>query len=231
MDDKKFTNDFAFPVAAHRMSLQLRFRTWWTSGWLEKIQRLSEFYWVLKTQYYYRLFFGRMGRHSKIIEPMRLRNVHNIHIGDRTIINKGAFLLTLQADESVVPHLTIGDGCIIGHMNHITCVGQVQLGRNILTADRVYISDHSHGYSDPGVPIMKQRVVSKGTTSIGDGTWLGEKVVVLSCNIGKNCVVGSNAVVLNDIPDYSVAVGVPARVIQRFNPNSQLWERVGRPHE
>jgi len=232
MDDKEFSNTLSsLPASADRPSPLNKFRLWWMSGWLEKMQRVSEFYWLLKSQYYYRIFFGRMGRHSKIIGPMRLKNVHNVYIGDGTIINRSAFLLTLREDESVIPRLTIGDGCIIGHMNHITCIGQVQLGRNVLTADRVYISDHSHGFSDTRVPIMKQRVVSKGATTIGDGTWLGENVVVLSCNIGKNCVVGSNAVVLNDIPDYSVAVGVPARVIQRFNPTSQLWERVGRSSE
>lgn len=75
---------------------------------------------------------------------------------------------------------------------------------------------------------MHQGVVSKGSVSIGAGTWIGENVVILSCNIGKNCVVGSNAVVLHDVPDFCVAVGIPARVVQRFNLDSQLWEKVER---
>src|SRR5262249_47544727 len=131
-----------------------------------------------------------------------------------------------QEDKTTVPRLTIGDGCIIGHMNHITCINEVQIGKYVLTADRVYISDHSHGYSDAIVPILSQPKVSKGKVSIGDGTWIGENAVVLSCNIGKNCVVGSNAVVMSDVPDYSVAVGIPAHVVRRFNPSSNLWERV-----
>ncbi len=210
------------------MALTSKFGKLLALPWLEKTQRISEFYWSLKTRFYYRLFLGHVGEKSKLIQPMRLRNVHNIYIGDNVLINHHAFLLTLQEDNAVVPRLTIGDGSVIGHMNHITCIREVRIGENVLTADRVYISDHSHNFSDIRVPIMKQGVVSKGSVSIGAGTWIGENVVVLSCNIGKNCVVGSNAVVLHDVPDFSVVVGIPARVVQRFNPASQLWEKVER---
>lgn len=197
--------------------------------WLEKTEKIEEFYWLLKTQFYYRMFWGHIGKRSKLIQPMRLKNVCHIEIGENVLINKFAFLLTLQQSKTLVPRLVIGDGCIIGHMNHITCIHEVQIGRNVLTADRVYISDHSHDFSSTTVPIMGQSVLSKGTTKIGDGTWIGENVIVLSCNIGKNCVIGSNSVVLRDVPDYSVAVGVPARVVRQFNPGSQTWEKVERP--
>jgi acetyltransferase-like isoleucine patch superfamily enzyme len=138
-------------------------------------------------------------------------------IGENVLINRFSFLFTWAPPESENPRLSIGDGCIIGHMNHIACIKEVSIGKHVLTADRVYISDHSHGFSDTTVPIMKQAAVSKGKVKIGDGTWLGESVVVLSCTIGKNCVIGANSVVLSDIPDCSVAVGAPARVIRRLD--------------
>ena len=194
--------------------------------WLEKTQRLAEFYWLLKTQYYYRIFLGSLGRKAKLIQPMRLRNVHNIHLGEGVIINRHSFLLTLQAHEDVVPRMSIGRGSVIGHMNHITCVREVEIGENVLTADRVHISDHSHSFSDVSTPIMSQPVISKGTVRIGCGSWIGENVSILSCHIGRNCVIGSNAVVTRDVPDYSVAVGAPARVVKRFNTQSQRWENV-----
>jgi acetyltransferase-like isoleucine patch superfamily enzyme len=211
---------------ADPMTLIGKLAQFWTLPWLEKTQRIAEFYWLLKTQFYYRLFWGHIGKRSKLIQPMKLKNVHDIDIGENVLINRHVFLLTLQKDKSAAPRLIIGDGCVIGHMNHITCIREVQIGKNVLTADRVYISDHSHEFSDTTIPIMHQSAVSKGKVSIGDGTWIGENVVILCCNIGKNCVIGSNAVVLHDIPDFSVAVGVPARVVQRFNPSSHSWERV-----
>lgn len=208
------------------LNLTSKFGSFLALPWLEKTQRIAEFYWLLKTQFYYRLFWGHIGKRSKLIQPMRLRNVQNIEIGDDVIIHNHAFLLTLQEEESVIPRLTIGDGCVIGHMNHITSINEVRIGKNVLTADRVYISDHSHSFLDTKIPILRQPAVSKGKVSIGDGTWIGENVAVLSSSIGQNCVVGANAVVLNDIPDFSVAVGIPARVVQRFNTGSQSWEKV-----
>jgi serine acetyltransferase len=216
----------AHPAPSHRAAPESALGRFLALPWLEKMQRVGEYYWLLKSQYYYRLFWGSMGRGSKLIQPMRLRNVHNIHVGDSVIINKHAFLLTLQADERVTPRMTFGDGCVIGHMNHITCVREVAIGANVLTADRVHISDHSHGFADISVPVLAQGVVSKGPVRIGDGTWIGENVSIMSCSIGRNCVIGSNAVVTRDIPDYSVAVGAPARVVKRFNTAAGLWESV-----
>ena len=75
---------------------------------------------------------------------MRLRNVQNIRIGENVLVNRHAFLLTLQEDKSVVPQLSIGDGFVIGHMNHIACASVVEIGKNVLTADRVFISLPTH---------------------------------------------------------------------------------------
>jgi acetyltransferase-like isoleucine patch superfamily enzyme len=124
------------------------------------------------------------------------------------------------------PRLTIGEGCEIGHLNHITCVNQVRIGAKVLTADRVHISDNHHEFADITLPILEQGVSSRGPVEIGDGTWLGEGVNVLSCRIGRNCVIGANSVVLSDIPDFCVAVGTPARVIKRYDKEKKQWIRV-----
>jgi acetyltransferase-like isoleucine patch superfamily enzyme len=56
---------------------------------------------------------------------------------------------------------------------------------------------------------LKQPVKSKGEVFIGKRTWIGDNVSIISCKIGKHCVIGANFVVNKDIPDYCVAVGVP----------------------
>ena len=61
---------------------------------------------------------------------------------------------------------------------------------------------------------------------IGEGTWLGEGVCVIGAKIGKGCVIGANAVVTKDIPDYSVAVGSPAKVIKKYNSDTKRWEKL-----
>lgn len=193
---------------------------------LEKAESLSEYYWFCKSQFYYRRFFGRIGKGSKILNPMRLKNVRNVFLDDGVIINRGSFLLTRPLPGENVPRLSIGAGCIIGHLNHITCVAEVTIQPWVLTADRVHISDNTHVFADPAVPIMYQEVTSKGPVTIGEGTWIGENASVLSCRIGKHCVIGANSVVITDIPDYCVAVGAPARVVRQLNPASGEWKKV-----
>lgn len=58
---------------------------------------------------------------------------------------------------------------------------------------------------------------------IGEGSWIGENVCVIGASVGRHCVIGANAVVTKDIPDYSVAVGAPARVIKKYNFNRGAW--------
>ena len=187
--------------------------------------KITRIYWRVKSQIYYRRYLGAIGKKSRIIKPLALRNIENIFIGDNVTINHYTWLLTLRIPNMGGPQLLIGDGTEIGHFNHITCVNRVEIGSRVLTADRVHISDNTHLYEDTAVAIIDQPVVSRGPVSIGDGTWLGENVNVLSCRIGRNCVIGANAVVVTDIPDFCVAAGVPAQIIKRFNPKTGLWER------
>ena len=54
--------------------------------------------------------------------------------------------------------------------------------------------------------------------------WVGDNVVILpDVTIGNGCVIGSNAVVTKDIPDNCIAVGIPAKVIKRFDKESKKW--------
>ncbi|HTV05390.1 MAG TPA: acyltransferase [Acidobacteriaceae bacterium] len=208
-----------------------KIRAFLNSSFLEKGEYLEELYWALKAQVLYRRCFGQLGSGSRLLDPMRLTNVQNIYIGNGVRINKHAFLLTLKLPRGPVPRLTIEDGCTIGHLNHITCVDKVKIGRRVLTADRVHISDNSHTFLDPGVAIRDQGITSSGPVHIGEGSWIGEGASILSCTIGRNCVVGSNAVVLGNIPDFCVVAGVPARILRRFDATSGSWNRIGLDQE
>ena len=90
----------------------------------------------------------------------------------------------------------------------------------MLTANNVYISDNSHDYENTEVPIISQPVKFKKRVQIGSGSWIGENVSIIGANVGKNSVIVANSVVTSDIPDYSVAVGAPAKVIKRVNQDS-----------
>jgi len=184
-------------------------------------------YHLVKSAILYRPLFERMGKKSFLIKPLKLSDPQNIRIGNNVSIFHKVWLLTYKVSDKV-PELIIDDGATIGHFNHITCVNKVYIGKNVITADRVYISDNLHGYEDIHTPICFQPVYSKGEVSIGDETWIGENVSIISVRIGKHCVIGANSVVTKDVPDYSVVAGAPARVIKKYNDVTGLWEKVGK---
>jgi acetyltransferase-like isoleucine patch superfamily enzyme len=94
------------------------------------------------------------------------------------------------------------------------CLGDVTLEDDVLIASHVSISNGAaqHGTERLDVPIREQPGVYPRVT-IGRDSWVGERSVVLA-DVGKHCVIGAGSVVTKPIPDYSVAVGVPARVMR-----------------
>lgn len=104
----------------------------------------------------------------------------------------------------------------------------IEIGEGVLTGPHVFIADHNHNYEDPYLPIYEQGVKASKDThiSIGAGTWIGTNVAIVgNISIGKNCVIGANSVVTKDIPDYSVAVGIPAKVIKYYDFEIEKWVR------
>ena len=172
------------------------------------------------------LRFACFPKSSYIDKPLRINGGKNIFIGSNVYIQYKTWLASEPLTGEKKSKLVIEDGCTIGHFNHIYVTKSIILHKNVLTADKVYISDNLHGYEDINTPIIKQPIVQNGTVEIGEGSWLGENVCVLGAHIGKHCVIGANSVVTRDIPDYSVAVGAPAKVIKKYNFETNQWEKV-----
>ena len=170
----------------------------------------------------HRRHFGRLGRHAYMVTPFRLDGPGGISLGDRTVLARGGWLYCHDAQARII----IGEGCELGFNNHIAAVGELRIGARVLTASNVYIADNVNGYEDVSRPIIEQPVRFKGPVSIGDGSWLGENVCIIGANVGRNCVIGANAVVTRDIPDYSVAVGAPARVIKQYDRVAGVWRDI-----
>lgn len=170
--------------------------------------------------------FRFLSKNATIYKLLRIEGKENISIENHVIVQKMTWLAAVSLTGQNECHLEIGNGSIIGHFNHIYATGEIIIGKNVLTADKVFISDNQHSFEDVNLPIMKQSIKQLKPMFIGDGTWIGENVCVLGVNIGKNCVIGANSVVTKDIPDYSVAVGAPARVIKKYNVILKKWEKV-----
>jgi acetyltransferase-like isoleucine patch superfamily enzyme len=165
--------------------------------------------------------FGAFGDHSVICFPYdTIVNEYAITIGSSTVVGRDVVLSAgwmpghrgLPADV-----VRIGDRCLIGRGSSIVGHGSIIIEDDVWTGQQVHITDMNHGYRALDVPIGRQADAVR-PVRIGAGSWLGHGVVVLpGVQIGRHVVVGAGGVVTDDLPDNSVAVGAPARVIRRYD--------------
>lgn len=132
--------------------------------------------------------------------------------------------LSLGSNSRMAPNVSlrngsrikIGDNCQIGDHCYMWAGdthGTITLGNLVSLAPGVFITASDYQFS-PGIPIRKQ-LRRERHVAIGNDVWLGARVIVTAgVSIGNGCIVGAGAVVTKDLPDGSIAVGVPARVIK-----------------
>lgn len=160
------------------------------------------------------------GTHFKYV------NKHGrMSIGDNVIFSSFTYIFNVRPNG----YVELGSNVRIGHHLQISCANHVHICSNVNIGPFVFLTDHNHNFENPDVPIKDQGISVKSGANlvIGEGSWLGTKVTVVGdVHIGKHCVIGANAVVTKDIPDYSVAVGIPARVVRQFDFLTGEWKKV-----
>ncbi len=174
----------------------------------------------------YPISFRHFGKKSLILCPLQIDGKKNIFVGNHVVVGGYSWLAAMPLTNNDKPQLIISNNCSIGNFNHIYATSEIIFEDSVLTADKVYISDNLHTYEDVSKPIIEQPIKQLKKIRIGEGSWIGENVCIIGASIGKHCTIGANSVVTHDIPDYSVAVGAPARVIKRYNFETQQWEKV-----
>ena len=139
-----------------------------------------------------------LGKQSTIEDFCTINNgVGNVLIGDRT---------------------RIGIGSVV--------IGPAFIGDDVRLAQNVVISGLNHNYEDISNPIHEQGVTTEDVY-IGDETWIGANAVILpGIFIGKHCIVAAGSIVTKNVPSNSVVAGNPAKIIKRYNPDSEKWERI-----
>jgi lipopolysaccharide O-acetyltransferase len=166
--------------------------------------------------------FASCGRGSVREPPVRLEGQWRFAIGRDAFVGPGSCLQALDEGSAPVA-LEIGDGTNIAGTCVLSAVEHVRLGRGVLLARNVYVADHAHAFEDTSRAVLDQGVTDVRPVDICDGAWLGQNVVICpGVRIGRGAVVGANSVVRDDVPDYAVAVGAPARVVREFGRVAQL---------
>lgn len=180
----------------------------------------------------------KMGVGRGIYGARFICNPQHIFMGKRSYMGRGAHVwihdsrqqmgefVAEDKGKKIVGRLVIGDNVRIGENIKIDCYDNIEIGDNCLLASDIYITDNNHGTSIDKSSYVDVAGVRKAIR-IGKGSWIGERVCILAgSNIGERCIIGTNAVVTGEIPDYSMAVGIPARVIKKYNFKTRQWENV-----
>jgi acetyltransferase-like isoleucine patch superfamily enzyme len=120
-----------------------------------------------------------------------------------------------------VGDVIIGDDTLIGMSNVL--IGPVTIGNNVIFAQNIVASGLNHEYSDVSIPISKQKIVVSPIV-VEDDCWIAANSVITSgVTIGKHSVVAGGAVVTKNVPPYSVVAGNPAKVIKKYDFDTQQW--------
>jgi acetyltransferase-like isoleucine patch superfamily enzyme len=149
-----------------------------------------------------------------------------IRIGAGTSLMYGTVFHVFNYRSLPQAGITVGKHCFFGEYTCIRGQGGVQIGDGVYTGTQVQIAAVNHVYADPDTFIKDQGITADGIV-IEDDVWLGSGVVVVDgVTIGKGSVVGAGAVVNKSLPPYSVAVGVPARVVKNRRDAGAVRQQV-----
>lgn len=164
------------------------------------------------------LFFRELTEHFVTTGPSNrlFSGMRYSHYKKRLLPGSGPFSsmtgLSIHCPENVF----IGENVSIGRLVTISAChgGEIRIGNNCLIGPYVLIRSADHHFEDPSV-LIREQGHDKGHIFIGNDCWIsGHVTITRNVRIGRGSVIGANSVVTHDIPEYSVAAGIPARVIR-----------------
>lgn len=171
--------------------------------------------------------YGSFGIKSDILKPLMIEGKSNIFISNNTFIREFARIeaITYYCGTKFTPRLSIGERVTIEQGVHISCADCVSIGDNTTISSYVYISDleHKHDLNTNVFDID----LDVNPVCIGSHVFIGTGAKILKgVTIGNNSIIGANAVVNKDIPSNCIAVGVPAKVIKRYDISNKKWRSI-----
>ena len=141
-----------------------------------------------------------------------------LHLGRWSWIGTDSKIRVHEGEAFVGAKTVLGQECTISAFQHVS------IGRECIVADRVMLIDFDHGVVEVERPVRLQGIY-KRDVRVGHNVWIGYGACVLrGCTVGDNAILGTYAVVTDDVPDNAVVGGVPAKLIRmREKPRRMGW--------
>ncbi len=150
-----------------------------------------------------------------------------IEIGDNVLIWPGCRIegITEHQGTTFLPSIVIEDHVTFQQGCHITCAGELCIGAGTSLLYGTLVTDIDHAYEELGMKVAMQPLIVR-RTRIGRDCFIGAGARIQAGTIlGDHCIVGTNAVVRGIFPNHCVIVGLPARIVKRFDIASGIWRR------
>lgn len=163
---------------------------------------------LLRTKLYSLRYKLKLSKGVKILGYSEFTRGGEIYIGKNTRIAPWCVFREYGG------YIRIGQNCSVNSFCHFSGQAGIDIGDNVLLATQCVLITANHNLDRTDISIAEQGE-TRAPIRIEDDCWLGAGVKVLAgVTIGKGSVIGAGAVVNKDIPPYSIAVGVPAKVIK-----------------
>jgi len=198
-------------AAAARGEQRRRHRSW--------AKRIRHVFAVVKTRCWWGWRLHALGRSSQLGRAQHVKCAASVSIGSHVMVEDQFIFADVCPEQGDQPKIVIGDGCTLMYRFQVNAAQSVTIGRYVLAASNVLITDFDHVLEPGGVPVTRSRAFLTAPVRIEDNCWLGQNAVVLKgVTIGHDSIVGANSVVNRDVPPFSIVGGNPARVIKSLEP-------------
>lgn len=165
----------------------------------------------------------KIGRRSYVHPTVQILGLSNVSIGDNTCIGEHSWLNVNHRNDKQTA-IDIGSNCFVGRGNFFSSGNKISIGDYCLTTIGCKFICSTHFIDNPLLPYITTGTTSDESIRVGPNCFFGSGSTVLgNITIGHGSVIGANAVVLKDVPAFSIVVGNPAKIVRRYSFSKQLW--------
>ena len=162
---------------------------------------------------YKNIFLGKKNRIRKFVTLYCWNKKSSINISNNCVLENNCILEALKGS------IEIGNHSTVNQFSVLRAYGDIKIGNGVRIGPNVQIMAMNHRFDNPDKYIYEQGLKGIGI-SIGNNVWIGSSVIIVDgTKVGNNCVIGAGTIVTTNIPDGSLVVGNPGKIIKNLNFN------------